>query len=745
MAADFAPGELLIQYASGRDAGRGDLYASHKSALIESIHNQGMSKQNLGALHRIKLGDGVDVNTAASFYAKQPGVLFAEPNWKLTTAAVSNDPYYTTSGRLWGMYGDDQPTASGGSGTTNQFGSQAEKAWAAGQTGSSSVYIGIVDEGVDFNHPDLVSNMWVNPYEVPDDGLDNDGNGYVDDTRGWDFYTGDNTVYDGVDDDHGTHVAGTIGAEGGNGLGVAGVSWDVTMIPTKFLGANGGYTSGAVKALDYLTDLKARHGINIVASSNSWGGGGYSSALHSAIIRGANAGILFVAAAGNATSNNDAVANYPSNYSTLQGTSTIGAASYEAVIGVAALTSSGTLASYSNYGVTTVDIGAPGSGVFSTLPGGTYGSYSGTSMATPHVSGAVALYASAHPGTNAASIRKAIIDSARPTAALSGLTTTGGRLDVAAALNIIEPVAISVAGASVDEGNAGVTALPFTVTLAAAASQSVTVNYATVDGTAVAGSDYTAQSGTLTFAPGELSKTILIDVLGDALVEANETLSVVLSAPSAGAVLNQASATGTINNDDTPPTPSLSIASASASENSGSLSFAVTLSAPSSTRVTVKYATAAGTAKSNGKQPDFKAVSGTLTFSPGETQKLIAVPIINDTIVEPNETLFVNLSSAVGGTIATARGTGTILNDDGAALAAAATGGSARAFAPATDLAFAQLGAQEGAPVRPIGQGQALTFASLSPLAIDEFVSAIASGDRDESENGGGWSLELAL
>jgi chitinase len=249
----------------------------------------------------------------------------------------------------------------------------------------------------------------------------------------------------------------------------------------------------------------------------------------------------------------------------------------------------------------------------------------------------------------------------------------------------------------------------------------------------------------LTFAPGELSKTILIDVLGDALVEANETLSIALSAPSAGAVLNGASATGTINNDDTPPTPSLSIASASASENSGSLSFAVTLSAASSTRVTVKYATAAGTAKSNGKQPDFKAVSGTLTFSPGETQKLIAVPIINDTIVEPNETFFVNLSSAVGGTIATARGTGTILNDDGAALAAAATGGSARAFAPATDLAFAQLGAQEGAPVRPIGQGQALTFASLSPLAIDEFVSAIASGDRDESENRGGWSLELAL
>ena len=158
--------------------------------------------------------------------------------------------------------------------------------------------------------------------------------------------------------------------------------------------------ANAIKAVDYFTDLKIRHGMNIVATNNSWGGGGFSQGLLDAINRGGNAGILFIAAAGNGGSdgvgdNNDVVASYPSNYTC---TSTYG----DCVIAVAALTSTGAKASYSNYGKTTVDLGAPGSGIYSTLPGknnsSTYGSYSGTSMATPHVTGAVALYASPHPG-----------------------------------------------------------------------------------------------------------------------------------------------------------------------------------------------------------------------------------------------------------------------------------------------------------------------------------------------------------
>jgi hypothetical protein len=377
LAAAWADGEILVQFAANASAAaKASARAIVQGRSIEAIQTKAIGQNGVAALERVALGRGIGVDQAIKRLQNRPGVVFAEPNWKLSTSAVSNDPYYTTSNRLWGMYGDDSPAVSGPSGTTNQFGSQAEKAWDAGFTGSKSVVIGVIDEGIDINHPDLKDNIWVNPFETAGDGVDNDGNGYVDDVNGWDFYSNDSTVYDGSGDDHGTHVAGTIGGVGGNGVGVAGVSWNATMISAKFLGVDGGFTSGAIKAIDYLTDLKTRHGVNVVASSNSWGGGGYSSALHSAIIRGAKSGILFVGAAGNSAANNDITANYPSNYSTLQGTSTESAASYEAVIAVAALTSTGGLASFSNYGATTVDIAAPGASINSTLPGGSYGAYS---------------------------------------------------------------------------------------------------------------------------------------------------------------------------------------------------------------------------------------------------------------------------------------------------------------------------------------------------------------------------------
>ena len=275
-----------------------------------------------GAVYRLK----VKVGTAAAIKAlsRNPAVAFVEPNYKLlSTAAVTstNDPYYT-SGSLWGMYSDDSPTVYGPSGTTNAFGSGAEEAWSQGYTGSSSVVVAVLDEGIQITHPDLAANIWTNPYEVAGDGIDNDGNGFVDDVNGWDFYYGDNTVYDSGEDAHGTHVAGTIGGVGGNGIGVSGVSPNVQIISTKFLGPWGGYTSDAVAAINYLTDLKTRNNVNLVAINNSWGGGGYSSTLHSAILRAAKADILFVAAAGNSTVNTDTTANWPSNYSTLQASAT---------------------------------------------------------------------------------------------------------------------------------------------------------------------------------------------------------------------------------------------------------------------------------------------------------------------------------------------------------------------------------------------------------------------------------------
>ncbi|MBU3707271.1 MAG: peptidase S8 [Mycobacterium sp.] len=378
-------------------------------------------------VYRLQVPGGTEAAIRA--LANNPNIAFVEPNYKVTTDAIASDTYYN-SGALWGMESDDSPTSYGPSGTTNAFGSGAEEAWGLGYTGSRSVVVAVIDEGIQITHPDLAANIWRNPGEVAGDGIDNDVNGYVDDVNGWDFYYDDNSVYDVGEDAHGTHVAGTIGALGNNGIGVAGVNWNVTIIPAKFLGPQGGYISDAVTALNYLTDLKTRYNINLVAVNNSWGGGGYSSAMHGAIIRAAKQDILFVAAAGNSTSNNDATASYPSNYSSLQGTATETAASYESVIAVASITSTGALSSFSSYGATTVDLGAPGSGIWSSVPTDSYASYNGTSMATPHVTGALALYSSYNTTAGASARRDAVLGNSIATASLAGRTVTGGRLSL---------------------------------------------------------------------------------------------------------------------------------------------------------------------------------------------------------------------------------------------------------------------------------------------------------------------------
>ena len=424
-APDSVANQVLVQFSAGstpneRASARARIRASREEVVVAA----GRRGDGKGDLELLRLPPGLAVADAVRGLRGDRAVEFAEPNWIYEHGATSNDTYYT-NGSLWGMYGD-------GTSPANAFGSQAGEAWAAGNTGNGNVYVGVIDEGIMRTHPELTVNVFTNDFD-PVDGVDNDGNGYVDDIHGWDFDGKDNTTYDGSQDDHATHVAGTIGAVGGNGTGVAGVNWQVTMIPAKFLGRRGGTTANAIKAVDYLTDLKTRHGFNIVASNNSWGGGGFSQGLLDAINRGGNADILFIAAAGNGGSdgvgdNNDTTASYPSNYQcTANG-------SYDCVIAVAAITSTGARSSFSNYGATTVDLGAPGSAINSTLPtkqnGASYGSYSGTSMATPHVTGAAALYAASHLSATAAQIRAAILGSTVGTPSLAGKTATGGRLNV---------------------------------------------------------------------------------------------------------------------------------------------------------------------------------------------------------------------------------------------------------------------------------------------------------------------------
>ena len=345
---------------------------------------------------------------------RSPEVAYVEPDFVITSTAVPNDPSF---GQLWGLNNVGQ------SGGVADADIDATEAWDV-TTGSRNVVVAVIDTGLDHTHPDLAANVWRNPGEIPGDRIDNDGNGYVDDVRGWDFANSDADPFD--DEGHGTHVAGTIGAVGNNGIGVAGVNWQVSMMPLKFLDATGsGSTSSAIAAINYATRMRRDYGVNVVATNNSWGGGGFSTALRDAIDAGGRAGILCVAAAGNDGSNNDTTAHYPSGYA---GTS---------VIAVAATDRSNRLASFSNYGASTVDIAAPGSAIYSTLPGNAYASYSGTSMATPHVSGAIALLAASRPTATAAEIRSALLNSATPLTALAGKVASGGLLNVAAAVQAL--------------------------------------------------------------------------------------------------------------------------------------------------------------------------------------------------------------------------------------------------------------------------------------------------------------------
>ena len=370
------------------------------------------------------LGDGF-YNVAApgaseaevmAWATAQNGVIYVEPNFVVhSEATYPNDPSFP---QQWGLH------------NTGQLGGRpdadidAPEAWDI-TTGSRSVVIAVIDTGVDYNHVDLANNTWVNPGEIPGDGIDNDGNGFVDDINGWDFAYGDADPMDV--DGHGTHVAGIIGASTDNATGVAGVAWDVQIMALKGLGDTGtGSSADLLAAINYATMMRRDHGINVVASNNSWGGGSYSQATFDAIEAAGREGVLFIAAAGNFGTNNDQLPFYPASYDSAN------------IIAVAAVDQFNDIAGFSQYGVTSVDIGAPGVAIYSTLPNDSYGSMDGTSQATPFVAGVAALLASYNPAASAQEIRQAILSSAVPNPALAGLVATGGVLNAAAALDAIQ-------------------------------------------------------------------------------------------------------------------------------------------------------------------------------------------------------------------------------------------------------------------------------------------------------------------
>ncbi len=728
--------QILVQWnASATHQDRANVRAAFGGTLMDEIYTATMQAMGQGPFEVIDLPAGMSIEQAKQIYAQRPGVVSVEENFVLAVEAISNDPFYTKAvaningENLWGMYSSDNPTAVGTSGTTNSYGSQAEQAWELGYTGSTKTVVGVIDSGIDYTHPDLYLNIWLNPGEIKglnfftsltdtdndglitfydlndasnasfvsdkngntyidagdllndsrwENGIDDDGNSYRDDLIGWDFHNNDNDPYD--DNNHGTHVAGTIGASGGNATGVAGVNWQTQMVALKFLSGTGsGSLSNAVKAIDYYTaatkaydkDYNLASNASYVGTNNSWGGGGYSSTLETAIVNGAKAGNLFFVAAGNSGANNDSTASYPSNYNTLI------KAGWDAVVAVASITSSGALSSFSSYGNQTVDLGAPGSGIWSTVNNGGYANFNGTSMATPHVAGAGVLYASVNPDATGQDIREALLNSTTSTSSLNGKSVTVGRLDIANLLSTVNPVASSpsLAIAATDavqaEGNSGTTAFTFTVSRTGDTSGATAVNYA-VSGSAVDGVDFggALPTGTVNFATGDSSKTISILVSGDTTVEPNESFAVTISNPTNGATISTSSASGTIQNDDNnQPTITLAIAATNAVQNegnSGTTAFTFTVSRTGDIAGSNAVSwTVAGTGNNPANATDFASMSGSISFAVGETSQVISVNVLGDTMVEADETFAVTLSNPTNGaTISTSSANGTIQNDD---------------------------------------------------------------------------------
>lgn len=402
---------ILVRFASDAISSDGLGLATLGSSILSGTEIM-PAFSHIADLYEVLLPEQVSVETALSAYSASDLVVYAEPNFQVQVDATPDDLRF---GEQWGF------NNSGQTGGTVDADIDALEAWNI-HTGSGNTIVAVIDTGVDYTHPDLADNIWTNTLEFAGlPGVDDDGNGFVDDIHGYDFANNDGDPLD--DHNHGTHVAGTIGAVGDNGIGVTGVNWDVQIMALKFLDAGGsGSLGNAIQAINYAV----ANGATI--SNNSWGfNGGFSQALHDAIEDAGNAGHIFVAAAGNGNAagvgqNNDLAPFYPASFD------------LDNIIAVAATDHDDQLAVFSNYGATTVDLGAPGVGILSTTRNDTYSVFNGTSMATPHVTGTVALLADLQPTWTSQQIISHLLATVDPIDVLQGNSVTGGRLNVEAAL-----------------------------------------------------------------------------------------------------------------------------------------------------------------------------------------------------------------------------------------------------------------------------------------------------------------------
>ncbi|MGA9995293.1 MAG: S8 family serine peptidase [Pyrinomonadaceae bacterium] len=397
-ARNFVEGELLVKL---RENSRSLKMSSRAHEKVGAKVAQDFS--SFTGWQHVRLPEGMRVEEGMARYQELPEVETVEPNYIYKSLATPNDPRYS---ELYGLTKIQAPAA-----------------WDL-TTGSATVVVADIDLGVDYNHEDLAANMWHNPGEIPGNGVDDDGNGYVDDVYGVDTINHDSNPLD--DSGHGTHTSGTIGAVGNNSKGVVGVNWNVRIMAIKSHDqAGNGSSASVVEAFRYAAMMRGR-GINVRVTNSSWGGApeapSYDQALKDAIDAAGNAGILNVMAAGNGNSNNDATPFYPATYDS------------PSIISVAASDQSDNKAGFSSYGATTVDLAAPGVGILSTWPNNNYVFLNGTSMASPHVTGAAALLSAYNPTLSAASLKATLLNTVDVLPQWSGLVLTGGRLNVLRAL-----------------------------------------------------------------------------------------------------------------------------------------------------------------------------------------------------------------------------------------------------------------------------------------------------------------------
>jgi subtilisin family serine protease len=417
--------EVLVRFKPGTSPEAIDRITAQLNDRVEDRFEQIDSEEMV-----IADEDGSDVNEVVAEYRNLPEVLYAEPNFKIELEPgedVVNEgpglkPAYTDNGDhahpndpmfddQWSL--DNHGTRGGLQGADISV----IKAWEKTH-GSQKVVVAVLDTGVDYTHRDLVNNIWTRPANVP--AYTDKELGPFDDMHGFDASDADGDPMD--DNGHGTHCAGIVGAEGDNNDGIAGVNWKVEIMPLKFLNAGGsGSVKDAIECINYAIDRK-KAGVNLRIISASWGSTMYSRALEDAIKRAGEEGILFVAAAGNSSSDNDRRPHYPSNYALPN------------VISVAAMTRKDELASFSNWGVKTVHVAAPGAEILSTWPSNQYEEHSGTSMATPEVSGVAALVLALNPDMQLKDLRERLLSAVDKLPALDGKVASGGRINAAKAV-----------------------------------------------------------------------------------------------------------------------------------------------------------------------------------------------------------------------------------------------------------------------------------------------------------------------